>query len=356
MKNLARIERIDAVEEHDNADALDIVTVKGWKVISKRGEFTPGRLCVYIEIDSLVPKQECFAFLEKVKYRVKTIRLRGRLSQGIVFPLDILDNDWVKLPNGFKKEIGADVTDILGVQKYEKPIPMDSQAIGPFPTHLCAKTDETRIQNFHVDKLLDFFRRSGGLDVKMKHDGSSMTVAKNPEGEVYLCSRNQRLNADKEDSVFAKMFHKYNLGDIPKNHVVQCEVIGPKIQGNKEELATADIRVFNVFKDRETQMDAIEMDNFCNSRGLPTAETIYAGDRAGFFELLYEVLELRFIDFALKPLSELLLDFADTLTYRNGAVAEGMVMRPTHPFYDNYLCKNFSFKCVSNKFLLKNKE
>jgi len=356
MKNLARIERIDAVEKHDNADSLDIVTVKGWKVISKRGEFTPGRLCVYVEIDSLLPEKECFAFMERVKYRVKTIRLRGRISQGIVFPLDILDEDWVDLPEGFEKKIGEDVTEILEVKKFEKPVPLGCQSIGSFPTHLCAKTDETRVQNIHTDKLLDFFRNSGGIDVRIKHDGSSLTVAKDPEGEVYLCSRNNRLDATKEGSAFSSVFEKYDLGSIPESHVVQAELIGPKIQGNKEGLAAADIRVFNVFKDRETQMDANEMNDFCNARGLPVAERIYTGEVEDFLEILWNTLELRFSDFAFTSMTELLLNFADTLTYRNGARAEGMVVRPINPFYDDYLCKNFSFKVVSNEFLLKNKE
>lgn len=147
MRKLASIQKVIKVEPIPDADAIEMIQVLGWELVSKKGEFLPGQLCVYCEIDSFLPIAPEFEFLRKSCYRkmadgtegfrIKTVRLRSQLSQGIAFPMSIL-------PEGNYQE-GDDVTDILNIVKYEPPIPacLDGIKKGDFPSFI-PKSDETR--------------------------------------------------------------------------------------------------------------------------------------------------------------------------------------------------------------------
>ena len=155
---LASIQTVNAVEPIPNADAIEKIRVLGWWVVVKKGEHRPGDKLVYCEIDSLLPERPEFEFLRREQlqagpdrrrpaqtilpagFRIKTVKLRGQVSQGICFPLSIL-------PPGAPTEEGADVTDLLGVLKWEPPLPvgMGGKVKGQFPGFL-PKTDETRVQ------------------------------------------------------------------------------------------------------------------------------------------------------------------------------------------------------------------
>jgi len=116
LRKLASIQKIRALTPIEGADAIEMATVLGWQLVVKKGEFQAGGLCVYCEIDSILPARPEFEFLKPRGMRIKTIRLRGQISQGICFPLSIL-------PEGSPIEEGADVTEILGIAKWEMPIP-----------------------------------------------------------------------------------------------------------------------------------------------------------------------------------------------------------------------------------------
>jgi len=95
MRKLATVETIKQIKEHTNADALEIAVVRGWNVIVQKGEFAVGDVCVYFEVDSVLPKEYRYAFLHKYaynksldKYRIKTAKLRGQFSQGLVMPIE----------------------------------------------------------------------------------------------------------------------------------------------------------------------------------------------------------------------------------------------------------------------------
>ena len=160
-RKLATIAKIEDIRPHPNADVLELAIIRGWQVVVKIGEFQPGDLCVYCEIDSLMPERPEFEFLAKYKYRIKTTKLRGQISQGIAFPISIIPSKWLlytdKEPEyidydevrpAIKIEEGADVTDVLGIIKYDPPLPanLGGVALGKFFTH-SIKTDEERIQN-----------------------------------------------------------------------------------------------------------------------------------------------------------------------------------------------------------------
>jgi RNA ligase (TIGR02306 family) len=184
MRKLASIQTVNAAEPIPGADAIERVRVLGWWVVVKKGEFRPGDRVVYCEIDSLLPVRPEFEFLRASSFkpaqadaaggvtlpagfRIKTVKLRGQVSQGICFPLSVL-------PPGAPADEGADVTEALGVLKWEPPqtVGMGGRVKGGFPGFL-PKTDETRVQ-----VLEDVIARHRGREffVTEKLDGTSFTA------------------------------------------------------------------------------------------------------------------------------------------------------------------------------------
>lgn len=92
MRKLAHVEKIASIQPIDGADRIEVATVLGWQVVVKKDEFKVGDLCIYIEIDSVLPEIEDFEFLRDKKFRIKTQKLRGQISQGLILPLDALNN------------------------------------------------------------------------------------------------------------------------------------------------------------------------------------------------------------------------------------------------------------------------
>ena len=123
MRKLVTIRKINEIHPISNADLIERAKIGGWNVVVKKGQFKADDLCVYGEIDSIFPAEdERFAFLEGKRLRTK--KLRGVVSQGIAFPLSILGEISVKE--------GDEVTEILGVTKYEPPLPQSMDAKGEF--------------------------------------------------------------------------------------------------------------------------------------------------------------------------------------------------------------------------------
>lgn len=354
----ASVQEIKSVVKHPDADKLDIVTVLGWTVVVKKDDFKAGDKCVYIEIDTVVDeKNPAFAFLAERKYRVKTIKLRKQLSQGIVFPVSIL-------PNGTSLEIGTDVSEILNIKHYEKPVANGGNGsslgnIGKtrnFPSNVISKTDEVRIQS--IPAIVEILK---GKEVyaSIKHDGTSSTYIKQ-NGKLRVCSRNMELTIptwfDKlmmkfkntfmgrtykiVPNVYVDMAKKYNLEEnIPDDFAVQGEIVGPAIQGNEEGLTEKEFKAFNV-KNLKTgeYLSYDDFKAFCKEHNITPVDEYYVGifKWNDYLEMLAE---------------------ADKARYKNGKQAEGIVWRlkvnePCHMTGGSYL----SFKTVSNKYLLGHDE
>ncbi|MFN0201713.1 MAG: RNA ligase (ATP), partial [Bacteroidia bacterium] len=166
MRKLASIQKIIQLEAIPEADAILKATVLGWQLVVKKGEFQVGDDCVYCEIDSLMPDRPEFEFLKPRGMRIRTVRLRGQISQGICFPLSIL-------PENTPIEEGLDVTEMLGITKYEPPIPaqLAGTVKGLFPSFI-PKTDETRVQV--LQEVLDEYKDETCY-ITEKLDGSSVT-------------------------------------------------------------------------------------------------------------------------------------------------------------------------------------
>lgn len=240
-RKLASIQEIREINPIPNADAIEVATILGWKVVIKKSEnYKVGDKVIYCEIDSKMPPKPEFEFLANYGYRVKTQKFRGQVSQGLILPIGIL-------PEG-EYAIGDDVTAILGVEKYEIPLPLGvaGDIMGTFPGFI-EKTDETRIQI-----LGDILPKYNGTKfyATEKVDGTSITLF-NREGDIGVCTRNNRMK-DTPNSAPWKVLRE--LGAVEKianmnNIAIQGELIGWNIQGNKYKLKTNEFRfyMFNAF-------------------------------------------------------------------------------------------------------------
>ena len=221
---LATVERILNIVPIEGADKIVLATVLGWQVVIKKEEFNIGDLCVYIPIDTMVNQnKEHFRFLADAKNpdfwpRIKTIRLKGKCSQGLVIPISCLD------PKQIYQE-GIDVSDQLEVKKYEKESIIHASGtithFTPFPTQIVPITDEDNLRTkFKVlDELV-----GKKLYVTQKMDGSSMTLIYNSDGFI-VCSR--RLILDTGNfygwDEIKRICEELGLEPVPLISIIDCD-------------------------------------------------------------------------------------------------------------------------------------
>lgn len=334
MRKLASIQRIKSLETIEGADAIEKATVLGWHLVVKKNEFKAGDLCVYIEIDSVLPDKTEFEFMKPRKMRVKTIRLRGQISQGICFPLSIL-------PTQFEIEEDKDCTEVLGIIKYEPPVPAHLAGIakGKFPGFI-PKTDETRVQV--LQSVLDKYQ---GMKcyVTEKIDGSSVTYY-HRNGEFGVCSRNLELVLDPENS-----YWKFALeNDIENklaslgNFALQGEMAGEGIQKNILKLHAQTVFFFNLFD--------IDKYEFVPLRKF---QSILPGFNLQMVPLIDENYLLT------NDIEKIVKDATIKSSINKEAYAEGIVTRPLDEKLNSEISKEediyprFSFKAINPEFLLK---
>ena len=340
MRKLATIQKIKEILPIEGADSIELAIVNGWNVVvAKNVGHKVGDYVIYCEIDSFLPIKEEFEFLRKSSYkkmsdgsegfRLRTIKLRGQISQGLIIPLNILMqyNNFV-----IEFEEGSDVSEILGIIKYEPPMPaeLSGTAKGLFPGFI-PKTDEERIQNLTrefekwVDENLEFY-------VTEKLDGSSATFYYK-DGEFGVCSRNLEL-LESEGNTFWRVAREMDLENKMKsldyNVSFQGELVGEGIQGNPYKIKGQKVFFFNVFNiDTREYANLTEFVNTIHGLGLDTVPKIET-------------------QFRLPDTIEDLLSYADGKSYHNPNFdREGVVIRS--------LDRKISFKVISNKFLLNEK-
>jgi RNA ligase (TIGR02306 family) len=393
-RKLASIRLISDISPIDGADNIEKAIIDGWTCVVKKGEFKPGDLCVYFEIDSFLPIRPEFEFLRKSCYkkladgregfRLKTIKLRGVVSQGLVLPVTILDNFKEKfcdlsestleramldlskyipdptseitliygielryksmvrkdypvettLNSGLRIWQGMDVTTELGVTKYEPPIPVEMQGkISNFPSFL-RKTDQERVQNIwnQVKDLDDTF------EVTVKLDGMSCTYYYY-NGKFGVCSRNCEIE-ENEDNTLWKIAKRHNIKGMLESYsmqfrkhiALQGEVIGEGIQGNREGLIGQKFCLFDIFDiDKQTYLSPTHrtlINKFLfNGPHVPIIDT---EAHLSFFKSLKEI-----------------LSYADGPSLNN-PIREGVVFKSKQN-------PDVRFKVISNEFLLKEK-
>jgi len=343
-RKLATIAKILDIQPIPNADAIEVATIRGWKVVVKRGDFRAGDMCVYCEIDSLMPRRPEFEFLAPRGYRIKTVKLRGQVSQGIAFPLTILPE-----PTGMGEGTeGWDVTDLIGVIKYEPPIPAQLAGLvkGLFPGFI-PKTDEERVQNIPwvLEKYcnVDFYATE-------KLNGTSITCyLKN--GEFGVCSRNLELKETADNTIWQTV-RKLKVEEEMRgataeisahwNYALQGELVGVGISGNQYQYKMNDRTIM-----------------FYNAYDIDNGEYFNLEE----FSTMFEFMNLSMVPmvsrkFSLPCSMDTMLALADGRSYINPNVnREGIVVRSIVEHHEPDIPNGrLSFKVISNQHLLKEKE
>lgn len=90
-RKLAHIEIIESLSPIEGADKIEVAKVLGWECVVKKGEFKKGDIVVYVEVDSVMPDKPEYEFLRDRKFRIRTIKLKGQVSMGLILPLSILN-------------------------------------------------------------------------------------------------------------------------------------------------------------------------------------------------------------------------------------------------------------------------
>lgn len=331
MRRLATIRRIHGIRVIPDAENIELAVIDGWQLVVKKGEFKAGDLGIYCEIDALLPMTPIFEFLRsrgvtKIAdgsegHRLKTIRLRGCVSQGLLLPM----------LSDFPAEEGWDVTEALGIKLYEAPIPaaLDGEVLGAFPGFI-PKTDEERVQN-----LLELIAQYRGqrFIVTEKLDGTSFT-AYLKDGKFGVCGRNYEfdLSAEKKNTYVEtanRLGIEEKLRALGKNIAIQGELIGEGIQKNRYQIKGHTIRFFTVFDiDTATRYAPVAAHDYIRSLQLDPVPVVWA-------------------DYVLEDDIAVLLDKADGFSLLAQTMREGLVFRKLDD-------TRVSFKAISNKFLLKN--
>lgn len=327
MRKMATVRVIDSILPIPDADSIECAVIGGWKVVTKKGEYQAGDLAVYCEIDSWIPN-ELAPFLSKGEpkeyngikgERLRTVRLRKQLSQGLLLPYSILGR------------IGAedeDVSEELNIQKWEAPInpQLAGQVKGNFPSRI-PKTDQERVQN--LSKELEQYADQV-FEVTEKLEGSSMTCYM-IDGEFGVCSRNMDLKRD-ENNTFWRVAIEQGIENKMRtlasdNYAIQGELIGPGIQGNIYNLNKHTFRVFDIY-----DIDA--------------GEYVFPETRHQIVEAL-GLTHVPLIGFlAIQANMDYLLETAEGMSLLNDKQErEGLVYKAAQG--------QFSFKAISNKYLLK---
>lgn len=352
MRKLVTIQKILEVNPIPDADKIEMLKVLGWEVVSQKGNFKVGDLCLFFEIDSFLPVHPEFEFLRKGcfrkmadgsdGFRLRTVRLRSQISQGLALPLDILNK--FEILNKINLVEGTDLTELLGVKKWEPPVPscLEGKMKNTFPSFV-PKSDETRIQ-----VLQSVLTEHKGLSCyySEKLDGTSITSFVN-NGEFGVCGRNNEWFEDEANSywkVARQLKLEEKLKSLDINIAYQGELIGEGIQGNKYKLIGQTAYCFNLFNI----------------------------DKYEYFEYKDLVEIIKKLDIPLVPILDdnfILIDNIPTLTklanikskLNPNADAEGIVIRPLENIkvmrseFD-FAGGRLSFKSINPLFLLEEME
>jgi RNA ligase (TIGR02306 family) len=342
-RKLASVRVINDIQKIPEADMIELAIVDGWKVVvAKNVGHKIGDMVIYCEIDSFLPIKEEFEFLRKSSYkkmgdqegfRLKTIKLRGQVSQGLILPISVLnppDTNIYVTP--FE---GLDVTEMLNIVKYEPPIPAElaGKVKGLFPSFI-RKTDEERVQNLASEYELYKTQNKDGIKfyVTEKLDGSSATFYFK-DGVFGVCSRNLEL-LETEGNTFWKVARELmleeKLGTLDNNICLQGELIGEGIQGNPYKIKGQTVRFFNAFNiDTQDYLGLTEFITLVNGMKLETVPVLDT-------------------NFTLPETIEEMLKVAEDKSILNPSFdREGIVIRSVD--------RTISFKAISNKFLLNEK-
>lgn len=343
-RTLASVRRVEQLHPIDGADRIEAAVVGGWTVVVRKGEFAPGDKAVYFEIDSVPPDEPQYRFLwakkgetpgpgeRPRKFRLRTVKLRGQLSQGLLLPMDVVGVD-PDTPEG------TDLTDDLGVTKYDPPLPAGMGAArGAYPTRWVPKNDEVRVQS-SPELLGELAGEPWVATVKM--DGTSSTYLINPDdGEFHACGRNWSVTDGQ--NAYWSVARRYGLAEklaaIKGRVALLGEICGPGIQKNPaglDQVSWFCFGAYDISEGRDLGHD--ELVALCDELDLPMVPVAAEGDH---FHL--DVGEL--------------LELAEGTYPGTDRPREGVVVRPKSYRYSPTLGRGLSLKAVANSYLLSEKD
>lgn len=341
MRKMATLRRVDAVNPIPDADAIEVATVGGWRVVIKKGEFAPGDIAVYCEIDSWIPN-ELAPFLSKGSEpreyngvrgeRLRTVKLRGQVSQGLLLkPADVMNAKQFTLVG-----MGGDVSELLNIQKWEAPIPaqLAGEVRGVFPG-IIPKTDQERIQNLTAE-FAEWMAQGARWEITEKLDGSSMTVYF-MDDDFGVCSRNLNLRETEGNSLWITARRNQLIERVQgtgRNLALQGELIGEGIQGNPYKIRGQEFYLFDVYDiDQGRYLRPNERHEL--SKALDIRHVPVIAHSAELLDTL-----------GIQTVAQLLTFAEGKSTLRAETEREGLVFKN--------ITDEVSFKAISNKFLLKN--
>ena len=405
IRKMASVQKIASLTPIENSDFLEVAMMEnlGWKVVVKKGEFQIGDKVIYFEIDSAIDVKDLPPFMEFLKdrclkklftartpetsafsgeyVRIKTIKLRGQVSQGLIIPVDAIRDFnaelWGMIPTNTDAVIGMDLTEEFHVEVWDRLVewyeersqlgPKASMhAAGSFPSDV-PKTDEERVQTAYFDLIKDPANVDGKWEVTEKNDGSSCTLFYRPltwgsldKEPMQISSRRFLLKddgcsddwfepfkrmgwdtlEDKLKDVYWKGLLEVDNTDgkayelLPREHelAIQGEMIGPKFNGNRDRNKETHFRVFRIFDITEQKFVTPRVRYaICKFLGLEHVKVI---ETCQIFHKLHNIDEF--------------LAYADGKT-DNGLPREGVVFKRVDD-------GSVSFKAVSNKYLLKQED
>jgi RNA ligase (TIGR02306 family) len=266
MRKMATIRRIDAINPIPGADAIEVATVGGWKVVVKKGEYQVNDLAVYCEIDSFIPTTIA-SFLTKPGHtpkvyegvegeRLRTVKLRKTLSQGLLLPVTRdLEIEWthsfdLTYDGDRSLNEGDDVSELLGIVKYEPPVPAQLAGLvrGNFPSQI-PKTDQERVQNLGRE-IIEAAAGNLHFEITEKLEGSSMTCYL-IDGVFGVCSRNLDLKRDEANSFWKTAIDldiEAKMRDCGEGDwAIQGELVGNGVQGNIYKMGGLNFYVYDVY-------------------------------------------------------------------------------------------------------------
>jgi RNA ligase (TIGR02306 family) len=342
MRKMASIQKIAEVKPIDGADFIVSYRVNGWNVVDKKDAYQVGDLVVYIEIDAWCPNSLC-SFLSKGREprefngvkgeKLRTVRLRGTYSQGLILPFSVMNVEQDGIVYESLADVDTDVSEILNIQRWEPPIPacLAGKMKGNFPSFI-PKTDQTRIENLNRE-LEKWKEQELQFTIEEKLEGSSFCgyVYNDREG---VCSRNIDLH-ETEDNTYWQMAKKYDIlnkiKSTGKNLAIYGETLGNGIQGNIYNITGHDLYIFDIYLiDERRYMLPSERYQLVNSLGLksvPVIGKITIDDRVD---------------------QKMLIEMAEGKSALYNTEREGIVVKCN--------TENISFKAISRKYLSKQKD
>lgn len=389
MRKLATIRTINQITPIEGADRIETAHIGGWPVVIRKGEYNVGDKVVYLEIDSWVPKTLAPFLVKEGKSRVfngiegerlRTVKLRGQLSQGLILPL-VIPADNGAIYDMRPLEEGEDVSEYLGIQKWERPVPAELRGLirSNFPSFI-PRTDQERIQN--MTWVLDDLDKEWELTLKL--DGSSITIYAK-DGCPGVCSRNLdlKMTAKNAGNAFVKTARESGLIDAlliyesltNKAMAVQGELCGPGIQDNPLKLKKVQIFLFDVYDiNAQRYLTPIERYEFLvflftefNIKNCTTVPTLVT------YESWYNKITPHITSFIYSFRTLGISNIEDLLTLTDKVYGQGNVTAAQSLFKDQMcdigtelpppyegivfkaLDGSTSFKAINNNYLLKDK-